>query len=297
MRHLLRIADLGSADVQEILGFAREVVSGAEVPPRRPVVGLLFLAPSTRTRFGFAAATARLGGTPLAMSGVRATGEGLPPESLADTLRVISGMSDIVVCRPEGHISLDELRSVSACPLVNGGDSQEHPTQALMDLFAFETLAGPPSELHIGISGDLRSRTVRSLFQVLQVVPPRKLSLFAPPGRELDRDELPLILRDVARFNPEPNFGELDVLYLPGLAPDTGDKALASDDHLRWGFSPLSAPLLPDRAVVLSPGPVIDEIDPACADDPRVRVFEQSDLGIPVRMSVLQWLLGRADGP
>lgn len=278
-------------DVQQVLHLARRAHHAPSVGSRPVVVGLLFLAPSTRTRFGFAAATARLGGTPVLVSSVRSTGEGLPPESLADTLRVLSGMSDVVACRPPAGVSLVGLASRMVCPLVNGGDSHEHPTQALVDLFAIETLVGPPGDLHIGISGDLRVRAVRSLLQVLRSLPPSELSLLSPPHRGLDIADLPLELRGRTRIRSEPDFAGLDVLLLPGLAPEAGDGALADDAHLRWGLSPLSAPSLPPGAVVLSPGPVIDEIDPACADDPRVRVFEQSDLGVAVRIGLLQWLL------
>ena len=258
----------------------------------RPIVGLLFLAPSTRTSFGFAAATARLGGTPLTLPGVRVTGEGLPSESVADTIRVMSGMSDVVVCRPWHGDSLSDVASSAVCPLVNGGDSRSHPTQALTDLYAIETLVGPVRELHIGVSGDLRARTVRSLLHVLGLAAPRALSLFAPPGRGLTLEALSPTLRRVATIRTEPDFTGLDVLLLPGLAPGQ-DAPLDPDAHLRWGFSPLSAPTLPAAAVVLSPGPVIDEIDPASTSDPRVRVAEQSDLGVAVRMGVLQWLSGQ----
>ncbi len=297
MRHVVRVADLTGAEVEDIMARARQARTEVHPICRPLVVGLIFLAPSTRTRFGFAAAVARLGGHALMVPEVRPTGVGLPPESVADTVRVISGMSDIVVCRPAGDVEMSSLVAAAVCPLVNGGDAREHPTQALIDRFAIETLAGPPSELHIGISGDLRTRAARSMLQSLRVVPPRQLSLFAPPGREAAIADLPAELVDRTVHRTDPDFSELDVLLLPGLAPGQADIPLAADAHLRWGFSPVSAPSLPSGAIVLSPGPVIDEIDPSCADDPRVRVFEQSDLGGPARIGFLQWLLDSEVGP
>jgi aspartate carbamoyltransferase catalytic subunit len=290
VRHLVQDDDLDARAVDEILQLARRAAATEPYPPGRLVVGLLFLAPSTRTSYGFAAATARLGGAPLTLPDVRATGEGLPPESLTDTLRVMSGMSDVVVCRPPRGASASAVKTSVVCPLVNGGDIRSHPTQALLDLHAVESLVGPVHELHLGISGDLRARTVQSLLHVLGLRVPKALSLFAPPGRELDPEDLPQSLRSIAKLQAEPDYAGLDVLLLPGLAPGL-DAPLAADAHLRWGFSPLSAPTLPAAATVLSPGPVIDEIDPACVGDPRVRVAEQSDLGLAVRIGVLQWLL------
>jgi aspartate carbamoyltransferase catalytic subunit len=291
VRHLVEDCDLAEEDVRAILDLAEQARLVDPFARRNLVVGLLFLAPSTRTSFGFAAATARLGGCPVPLAELRFTGAGLPPESLADTLRVLSGMSDILVCRPPHGVSLAGRSEGLIAPLVNGGDSRGHPTQALIDLFAMQTLAGPLAELHIGISGDLDTRVVRSLLHHLDMVRPQQLTLLAPPGRGLGPDEVPVGLRERTRIREEPDFSGLDVLVLPGLAPLPNRPALAVEDHERWGFSPQSAPSLPSGAVVLSPGPVISEIDPRSAGDPRIRVFEQADLSTAVRVGVLQWLL------
>lgn len=290
MRHLVRDADLDVDGVRGILALAQGWNQGEPVAPINAVVGLLFLAPSTRTSLGFGAAAARLAAIPLTLADVRVTGPGLPPETLADTLRVLSGMSDVVVCRPPRGVSLDGHDAHLVSPLVNAGDDRAHPTQALIDLFAVQSLAGPIDEIHLGISGDLRARTVRSMLHVLDLVPPRRLSLFAPPGREADLSGLSPQLRAVTHLHEEPDFAELDVLHLPGLAPER-DLPLAEDAHLRWGFSALSAPTLPGSAIVLSPGPVIDEVEVSYRADSRLRVFEQSDLGVAVRVGVLRWLL------
>jgi aspartate carbamoyltransferase catalytic subunit len=235
-----------------------------------------------------------MGAHSLLLSELRSVGDGLPSESLSDTVRIVTGMSDMVVCRPSSDVEVADLVSVARCPLINGGDAREHPTQALIDRFAIETFVGPPPELHIGLSGDLRTRSARSLLQLLRLSPPRRLSLFAPPGRGPNAEDIPIELAGVTIENIEPDFSDLDVLVLPGLAPYGDDVPLADDAHLKWGFSPMSSRSLPANAVVLSPGPVIDEIHPSCADDPRVRAFEQSDLGVPVRIGIMRWLLGQS---
>jgi aspartate carbamoyltransferase catalytic subunit len=297
MRHLTGIADLTVATAAEILDRARTARAEVLRLDRQLVAGLVFLTPSTRTKFGFAAAAGRLGGQALVVSEVRETGPGLPPESVADTVRVISGMSDVVVCRLPDEVDLSTMLSGVRCPLVNGGDGREHPTQALLDRFAIETLVGPLPELHIGISGDLRTRTVRSMLRLLELTPPRRLTLLAPPGRGIALDEVPPGLVDRTTIRAEPGFADIDALLLPGLAPGVGDRRLAPDAHLRFGFSSRSAPTLPATAVVLSPGPVIDEIEPSCAHDPRVRVAEQADLGVALRVGVLLHALDQVGGP
>lgn len=295
MRHLVSASDLSRVDAEAVLALARAARSSVGRPADRPLfVTLVFLSPSTRTQLGFTAAVARLGGYAAILTQLRHTGDGLPSETLADTVRVASGMSDAVVCRPPRGAEVSALVPVARCPLVNGGDACEHPTQALIDRFAIETLMGPVTDVHLGISGDLRSRTARSMLYLLRLTPPRQLSLFAPHGREPELTDLPPELADVTVMPPEPDFSDLDVLLLPGLAPRRDDPPLAPDANLKWGFSPMSAPSLPRDAIILSPGPVIDEIDHTCINDRRVRVFEQSDLGVAVRIGLLRWLVDQA---
>lgn len=250
----------------------------------------MFLSPSTRTRLGFEVAAIRLGGTSVGISERRTTGPGLPAESLEDTVRICSGMSDIVVVRADDSESLQAEVDDARCPVVNGGDAFEHPTQALIDRYAIEQLVGPLGDLHIGISGDLTMRSTTSLLSLLGASPPRRLSLFAAPGRA-PRTPLPPALAGRTEQPALPNFGELDVLLLPGLPPGQGDSRLDDDIREQWGFSPQTAGHLAAGAIVLSPGPVIDEIHPDCRGDCRVRVFDEADLSLFVRMGVLSWIL------
>lgn len=84
-------------------------------------------------------------------------------EPFGDTLRAVSGMVDTVVLRTSFRLDRPLVQRRAACPVTNGGDaSGEHPTQALIDLFAIEKLAGPITDLHVGISGNLTMRTCRS---------------------------------------------------------------------------------------------------------------------------------------
>ncbi len=292
MRHLLQVEDLNASDVYDILSRAERARIGSLDHLDGVIVSLLFLSPSTRTRLGFEIATAKLGGTAVCLTETRVTGPGLPPESLEDTLRVCSGMSDVVVVRADSETASAVVRGVR-CPVINGGDAVAHPTQALVDRFAIEQLAGPIGGLHIGISGDLTARSVASLLALLALSAPRRLTLMAAPGRGLP---VPLPPSLVGRTQQPrvPELTDLDVLILPGLPPGDGDDRLDDTSREQWGFTPHNAPELPKGAIVLSPGPVIDEIHPACHADSRVRVHDEADLGLFVRMGVLSWMLDKA---
>lgn len=290
MHHLLRVDDLHAADVDDILARAEHARTGSLDRLDGRIISTVFLSPSTRTRLGFEIAAARLGGTAVGLNEVRATGHGVPPETLADTVRVCSGMSDVVVVRADETMTLTSVADGARCPVVNGGDAFEHPTQALLDRFAIEQLVGPIGELHIGITGDLTMRSTASLLALFGMAPPRRLSLFAAPGRA-PRASLSPELVPRTDQPEDPDFSEVDVLLLHGLPPGHGAARLDDATRARWGLSEVTADRLAAGAVVLSPGPVIDEISPSCRHDPRIRVFEQSDLGVFLRMAILSWLL------
>lgn len=165
------------------------------------------------------------------------------------------------------------------------GDN-EHPTQAVIDLYAIERFLGPPAELRIAICGDLGQRTARSLIRLLERTPPRSLRLIAPPGR--DDPGVPLSAPLSGRLR---NRADLDLLYMAGLPPG-GDKGrLSAAAREPYVLTAQRLGTLPADAIVLSPLPMVDEISPEARTDPRVRCFAQSDKGLFVRMAVLEPML------
>ncbi len=293
--HLLDIADLDYAAIRQILSAA----TAPELMAVSPFVsGLLFLSGSLRTRVGFAAATARLGGTPVTVDSARDAAEMTRAESFTDTLRTLAGMADLLVVRADQPLDRAMVRALSPVPVINGGDpGGEHPTQALIDLFAMERLTGPVEELHVGICGDLTLRTARSLLSLLSLLPPQRLTLIAPATRRDHRVTLSATLASRTNEREEADFTGLDVLVLPGLPEGSGAGRLPAGKRARYALTARTAPTLDPDAVVLSPMPVIDEISGGQRSDRRVRIFEHSDLGVQVRMAVIQRMLGvRPDG-
>jgi aspartate carbamoyltransferase catalytic subunit len=292
-RHLLRIDHITDAAVVEILEGARRMQQGAPAPgPARPVIALLFLSPSLRTRIGFATAAARLGGTALDVSEARSTAQMSAPESFDDTLRTLSGMVDLVVVRTPFDLDIDRTLAIARAPVVNGGDGQGgHPTQALIDLFAIEELVGPIGEQHLVISGDLTMRATRSLLRLLSRFPPHRLTLLAPPSRSAHGVRFGAELAQRTSTGDRHDLAGADVLYLPGLPATSGDDHLDADARKRYAFDAEAAAILPGHATVLSPLPVVDEVHDDVRGDLRVRMFDQSDLAVPVRASILAWSL------
>jgi aspartate carbamoyltransferase catalytic subunit len=282
---IVGVDDLGTEEIRHILSRATVLRAGAASElTRPPLVGLLFLESSLRTRVGFAAAAARLGGQSIDIAERRGNAAA-PPEGWADTLRVVSGNVDLIVARPGRP--LDDAAQL--CPLLvssflNGGDTGrrgEHPSQALVDLYAIEQARGPVSELTVAICGDLRMRAVRSLVRLLARFPPRRLVAVTDP--HLADDDGP-----PAEQRKPWDVRDVDVLYVAGIPHGALDEPGRA--RLRVDREALAA--LPPDAVVLSPMPVIDEIATTARSDPRIGMFRQSDDALFVRMALIEALVG-----
>ena len=188
--HILSIHQFERADVERIFSVAdrmepyarrrrvTKVLDGA-------ILGSMFFEPSTRTRVRFGSAFNLLGGEVRETTGFEqsAIAKG---ESLYDTARVLSGYSDVIVMRHPANRSVAEFAAASRVPVLNGGDgSNEHPSQALLDLYTIRSeLAGRGrglEGLRIAMVGDLRyGRTVHSLCRLLCLYPGLQVVLVSP---------------------------------------------------------------------------------------------------------------------
>lgn len=294
VRRVLSVDDLHVDELRQVLDRAGELKRNT-VPAARPfVAALLFLAPSVRTRTGFAAAVGLLGGTPIDVGAMRSGEEMSKPEGFADTLRVLAGIADVVVCRTPFRLDPAMVARCAVTNFVNGGDGDgEHPSQALIDLWAMEQ-RGPIGELRVGICGDLGSRSVSSLLRLFDRMPPERLTLIAPPLRSETSVPIGRVLDARTTRSRAADFGGLDVVYMAGLPEGHGAAHADQTTRLAYALTEERLDSLEPDAVVLSPGPVIDEISPGAWADHRVRVMEQSDQGVFVRLGLLDLLLGVA---
>jgi aspartate carbamoyltransferase catalytic subunit len=287
---IVSVDDLGTEEIRHILSRATGLRDGAASRlTRPPLVGLLFLETSLRTRLGFAAAAARLGGQSVDVVERRGNAAA-PPEGWADTLRVVSGNVDLIVARPGRPLgAAARLYPLLVSSFLNGGDAGrrgEHPSQALIDMYAIEQARGPVSELTVAICGDLRMRAVRSLLRLFERFPPRRLVAITDPHLVDDADDGGAPAKHAEQRKPW-DVDDVDVLYVAGLPHGALDEPGRA--RLRVDRKALAA-LRPD-AVVLSPMPVIDEIATTARSDPRIRMFQQSDDALFVRMALIEALL------
>lgn len=164
---LVTIDDLTNEEIEDVLDLAQEMqkdLRGFPALASGHIMASLFFEPSTRTRGSFESAMKRLGGNTITTSDIRSSSME-KGESLADTVRVWSSYSDLMVIRHPWEGAARLAADFSSVPIINGGDgSHEHPTQTLCDLYTLKMEHGSLDGLRIVLCGDLKNgRTVHSL--------------------------------------------------------------------------------------------------------------------------------------
>jgi len=247
---------------------------------------LVFLETSLRTRLGFSAATARLGGWPLAVFEQRFS-EISMHESIHDTIRALSGYCDALVVRLPQALDSTVVPVDTSCPILNGGDrgsAGEHPSQALIDLFAIRSEFQQTAGLKVVVVGSPHMRSVRSLCRLLAEQEVASIRILTT-DHLWEQDGFSLPAAD--RIMGWEEASDADLVYIAGIPHRA--VPLADRDFLRLTTERLGA-LRPD-CVVTSPLPVVDEISSNAWRDPRVRAFRHSDHGLFVRMAILELVL------
>jgi aspartate carbamoyltransferase catalytic subunit len=167
-KDIISVRDLNKQKLEVIFEATNKIIN-MDPNKRREIargkaLGYLFYESSTRTRLSFEAAMALIGGTSLGISDVSSSST-QKGESLADTVKIMSIYSDVLVLRHSLDGSSRFAAEVSSKPVINwGSGTEEHPTQAIQDLFTIKKEKNKIDGLKIGIVGDLKyGRTVYSL--------------------------------------------------------------------------------------------------------------------------------------
>ncbi len=255
------------------------------------LLALLFFEPSTRTRMSFETAMARLGGKSISVDSVEASSI-VKGETLADTIRVVSGYVDAIVLRHPKEGAARLASEFASVPIINAGDGAgQHPSQTLLDLYTIRQ-SMPLDGINVGMLGDLRyGRTAHSLAHALSLYG-ATLHTVAPGGLELPAN----ILHDLRERGMEvvqhedvsEVIDELDVLYVTRIQRERfPDSASFYDVASSYRITPDLLEGVQEHLMILHPLPRAGEIDAAVDRLPYARYFEQARNGVPVRMALL----------
>ena len=259
------------------------------------ILGAMFFEPSTRTRVSFGCAFNLLGGQVRETTGFEhsAIAKG---ESLYDTARVISGYSDVIAMRHPEPGSVAEFAGASRVPVINGGDgANEHPSQALLDLYTIRSeMRGDGNGidgLRIALIGDLRyGRTVHSLCKLLTLFSGLTVHLISPEELRMPGDIVESMRSAGHQVTEtedlEAHIAHVDIAYSTRIQEErfrTREEADLYRGRFRLNQNVYTRHCEPNT-VIMHPLPrdsrsEASELDNDLNDNPNLAIFRQADNG------------------
>lgn len=289
-RHLLGLKQLGKEEIVAILDRAAywERQTNKVTPALEgKFVANMFFENSTRTRFSFEVAEKRLGAQVLNFSAAASSVE--KGESIYDTVRTLESMGiDAGVIRMKPIGLLAELAEKIKVPLINAGDgNNEHPTQALLDLFTLRKTFGDIRGLTVAIIGDiLHSRVARSNLWGLHKLG-ANVKLCAPDNMQAPElgEYAPYVTIDEAL--------QADAVMMLRVQLERHDKGFirsAEEYREHYGLTVERAGAMKPHAIIMHPAPVNRgvEIDDELVECEKSKIFTQMSNGVPIRMAVIE---------
>jgi aspartate carbamoyltransferase catalytic subunit len=262
------------------------------------IIANCFFEPSTRTRLSFESAALRLGAQCIGFANASTTSVA-KGESLQDSIRMLANYADLLVIRHPKAGAAQLAAEVSDKPVINAGDgSNQHPTQALIDLFTIQAAQMTLESLSIALVGDLKySRTVHSLIQLCTLFNMR-LFLVAPPALALPDSTCDQLKWQGIRFSHHQDLAtvlpRVDVVYMTRLQRE---RLLDSETLICLQPFQITTHLLKQAAPhlkILHPLPRLSEIMPEVDKTSHAYYFEQAANAVYVRKALLTLLLSEA---
>jgi aspartate carbamoyltransferase catalytic subunit len=297
-RQMLGIEGLSRDEISGLLDLAEEFVElNRQIEKKRASLRgrtqiNLFFEVSTRTQASFELAGKRLGADVMNMS--TSSSSMRKGETLMDTAVTLNAMHpDLIVVRHHASGAVELLARKVDCSVVNAGDgAHEHPTQALLDALTIRRNKGRIDGLTVAICGDiLHSRVARSNIILLNTMGARVRvvapSTLLPVGIERMGVE---VARDMRA-----GLADADIVMMLRLQRErmNGSFVPSSSEYFQyWGLDEKKLSYARPDALVMHPGPMNRgvEIDSIVADGAQSLIREQVEMGVAVRMAVLEAL-------
>ncbi|OMF68627.1 aspartate carbamoyltransferase [Paenibacillus glucanolyticus] len=289
-RSLLGLKDISRDEIGSILNRAAywEAQSDKVVPVLKSKFAVnMFFENSTRTRFSFEMAEKRLGAEVMNFTAAASSVE--KGESIYDTVRTLESMgidAGVIRLKPSGV--LQELAERVSIPLVNAGDgNNEHPTQALLDLYTMKKSFGELKGLTVSIIGDIKhSRVARSDLWALQKFGAH-VQFCAPETMQA---------QELAQYAPYVSMEtalKADVVMMLRVQLERHNAGVfksSAEYREQYGLTEERAAKLSGHTMIMHPAPVNRnvEIDDTVVESPRSMIFNQMANGVPIRMAVME---------
>jgi len=298
-RDIVSIRDFSREEIDYVLDVTDVVEpmarSGSHMLDGK-IMATLFFEPSTRTRLSFESAMYRYGGNCIGFAEpkVASVQKG---ENLADTVRTVENYADVLVIRHPLEGAARLAAEFASVPVINAGTgAEEHPTQAMLDLYTIRKELGKIDGLNVALAGDLRyGRTVHSLAYALSLYN-INLYLISPSLLRMKKEVLEEVKQRVRVQELEELsvvMPQLDVLYMTRIQKERFG-SLDEYEKVSGSYRLTANDLSQSKGemVVMHPLPRVDEIAYDVDSTPHSKYFKQVWYGLLVRMSLIGLVLG-----
>jgi aspartate carbamoyltransferase catalytic subunit len=291
IKHLIGLKGMSAQEITSILDrayFWEQYPAKVTHFLQGKFIANMFFENSTRTRFSFEIAEKRLGAQVLNFSAAASSVQ--KGESIYDTVKTLEAMGiDAGVIRMKPNGVLPDLASKMSIPLINAGDGHnEHPTQALLDLYTMRKHFGEIRGLHVAIIGDIQhSRVARSNLWALQAMGAR-VSFCAPYNMQAED------LAGYTEYISMEDALQADVVMMLRVQLERHEegKIITSTQEYReqYGLTVERAAKMKPHAIIMHPAPINRnvEIDDELVECESSKIFTQIGHGVPIRMSVIE---------
>jgi aspartate carbamoyltransferase catalytic subunit len=278
------------------------------------IVASFFYQPSTRTKMTFDTAAKRLGAEVVGTENAREFSSAFKGETLEHSLLAIHECFDAVIMRHHQDGAAKRAAAILKIPFINAGDGRnQHPTQALLDLYTIHQYFGRIDNLKVAFVGDIaQGRTIKSLAYLLSHLDGNEFFFISPKSLGLPEHMREYFQSRSAEFSEiediEDVIGDIDILYVTRLqfeyVSDEEDKKRLMEDYRKYQITSALADKMKERSIIMHPLPInteksegFPEITGEVDRHPRAHYFRQSNNGLYARMALLDILLSGPTDP
>ncbi len=291
---LITTADLTREEVDFFMKEAEELRGKSTKDLDGVIVASLFFEPSTRTRMSFESAVHRLGGSVITVANASSTSM-KKGETLNDSIRVTEKYADMIVMRHPKEGSAAEAIQCTKKPFLNGGDgANQHPTQALLDMYTFKREVGGIDGKVFGFVGDMKfGRTVHSILYLLALYDVKKIIFISPEQLKIPNHYLDMLKEKGIEVVEDSELNkyvpEMDILYMTRIQQERFENL--EEYYFLKGSYVLTSDIVrmgkPEMRV-MHPLPRIDEITAEVDGLEQAAYFREAENGVYMRMALLK---------
>lgn len=282
MKGLLRLRDLSTEKIQEIIDYAEKLKGGYKVSYPDKRFATLFFENSTRTHYSFMSALMNLGIQVLDCNVSASSVQ--KGETLYDTVRTFESIGvDGVIIRHSKDGYYKELEGIKI-PIFNAGDgASDHPTQSLLDLMTIYEEYGRFEGLKCCIVGDIsHSRVAHTNIEIMERL---GMKVYISGPEEFNDNSAPFIPFDEA-------IKTMDIIMLLRVQFERHQEKMemsVSEYHEKYGLTLERMNQMKDNAIIMHPAPINRgvEIASECAEADKSRIYKQMTNGVYVRMAII----------